>query len=420
LNLIVRDATVNNSISGNIDEFRFSLGVARYKENFTPPTRPFEYYINNDSGFIQPLRPALSAPVLYIDTTGNYAASSPVTVLPVAYNPLAADDRGGQVALPDGRFMNYWLCFTTCKRYPVKLVQGRAAWEYIENARGEQFKRLALPTPEIVAAYQIILQADSAATNGYIVREAKRIGRASKIDDFALTGRDDGANQEEWPMYMLRRTMWTEQVHTDATGVWAKLGGDITGYEAAYPLDLYPQLVNTTTDTTVLTPKMTANNLPAPYVASASSESSPSTTAGTKTERTKDGSGIPSRRVIIMPDVVDLAQKQQEMLDRCTFAARKPAAPKATGFCLNCGEPLPEGERWCGPECRDDWERLDEILRGAGYDGGNTRQPRPHDGRAIGPLAARSKIRGKTRGGGFESTPAKPPGYRHEPTRTQI
>lgn len=29
----------------------------------------------------------------------------------------------------------------------------------------------------------------------------------------------------------------------------------------------------------------------------------------------------------------------------------------ATGECLFCGEPLPVGMRWCGVECRDDWER---------------------------------------------------------------
>lgn len=29
---------------------------------------------------------------------------------------------------------------------------------------------------------------------------------------------------------------------------------------------------------------------------------------------------------------------------------------EATGWCLFCDEPLPEGRRWCDADCRDDWE----------------------------------------------------------------
>jgi hypothetical protein len=61
-----------------------------------------------------------------------------------------------------------------------------------------------------------------------------------------------------------------------------------------------------------------------------------------------------------MPDLADLAQAQNECLDQMTLAMRKPAAPQATGFCLNCGEPLPAG-RWCDAECRDDWQRLTDA-----------------------------------------------------------
>ncbi|MDR1063651.1 MAG: hypothetical protein LBL48_06930 [Azoarcus sp.] len=64
--------------------------------------------------------------------------------------------------------------------------------------------------------------------------------------------------------------------------------------------------------------------------------------------------------------MIDLAQAQQEILDAFRIKARKPAAPEATGFCLNCAEPLPNGRRWCSPECRDDWERTDAILRAQG------------------------------------------------------
>jgi hypothetical protein len=55
-------------------------------------------------------------------------------------------------------------------------------------------------------------------------------------------------------------------------------------------------------------------------------------------------------------DVADLAQVPIEVFERLALAARKPAAPPATGFCLNCAEPLPGGRRWCDADCRDDWE----------------------------------------------------------------
>ena len=68
-----------------------------------------------------------------------------------------------------------------------------------------------------------------------------------------------------------------------------------------------------------------------------------------------------------MPDLADLAQIQWEHLDEYRLKARQPPAPEATGFCLNCGEPLPPGQRWCDSDCRDDWERLDAMLKQQGF-----------------------------------------------------
>jgi hypothetical protein len=65
-----------------------------------------------------------------------------------------------------------------------------------------------------------------------------------------------------------------------------------------------------------------------------------------------------------MSDTADLAQAQNERLDQVILATRKPAAPDATGFCLNCGEPLPGGRRWCDADCRDDWQRTASGRRG--------------------------------------------------------
>lgn len=32
-------------------------------------------------------------------------------------------------------------------------------------------------------------------------------------------------------------------------------------------------------------------------------------------------------------------------------------SPQATGECLYCYAELPDGQRWCDMECRDEWER---------------------------------------------------------------
>lgn len=52
-------------------------------------------------------------------------------------------------------------------------------------------------------------------------------------------------------------------------------------------------------------------------------------------------------------DDIDRAQVNIEALTK--NPPRKPEGPAATGFCLNCDHPLPEGLRWCDGLCRDDW-----------------------------------------------------------------
>lgn len=55
-------------------------------------------------------------------------------------------------------------------------------------------------------------------------------------------------------------------------------------------------------------------------------------------------------------DVIDQGCAR-EQLDRDLAAAmRKPAGPQPCGVCHNCGEPVPDVDRWCDQDCRDDWE----------------------------------------------------------------
>ena len=58
-----------------------------------------------------------------------------------------------------------------------------------------------------------------------------------------------------------------------------------------------------------------------------------------------------------MADIFDRATEREEMDRERALKMRKPEGPKATGYCLECGEPIGEGRRWCiGVECRDRWQ----------------------------------------------------------------
>jgi hypothetical protein len=45
------------------------------------------------------------------------------------------------------------------------------------------------------------------------------------------------------------------------------------------------------------------------------------------------------------------------VVDAIDRARRARKAARATGRCLWCREKTGQGRRWCGPDCRDDWER---------------------------------------------------------------
>lgn len=55
-------------------------------------------------------------------------------------------------------------------------------------------------------------------------------------------------------------------------------------------------------------------------------------------------------------DEADLAQEEIEREQDRLMRIRRPVGPQSTGECLWCGEPLPDGRRWCDAECRDAWE----------------------------------------------------------------
>ena len=56
-------------------------------------------------------------------------------------------------------------------------------------------------------------------------------------------------------------------------------------------------------------------------------------------------------------DPADQADQQVENLNDIARAVRKPGGPLATGFCAWCDAPVPNEQRWCDVDCRNDWDR---------------------------------------------------------------
>jgi len=59
-----------------------------------------------------------------------------------------------------------------------------------------------------------------------------------------------------------------------------------------------------------------------------------------------------------MADPADRARKlQQAEIDAALTHRKKTPTVRYTGNCAWCDAPVGPKQRWCGPECRDDWER---------------------------------------------------------------
>lgn len=60
-----------------------------------------------------------------------------------------------------------------------------------------------------------------------------------------------------------------------------------------------------------------------------------------------------------MGDAADITDVRIEMELGVALGRARTHAPeaRATGFCLNCDEPLPHRVRWCDHECQVDWQR---------------------------------------------------------------
>lgn len=57
----------------------------------------------------------------------------------------------------------------------------------------------------------------------------------------------------------------------------------------------------------------------------------------------------------------DLAQRERDAGIEAIRSKLKSIAPSEV--CLYCGEKTLNGARWCGPDCRSDYERMEEPAK---------------------------------------------------------
>ena len=62
-------------------------------------------------------------------------------------------------------------------------------------------------------------------------------------------------------------------------------------------------------------------------------------------------------------DIIDQANVAAEVFRDAALSQRKTEGPAATGYCFNCDARLAPKLRWCGAECRDDWEKTQRAVK---------------------------------------------------------
>lgn len=62
-----------------------------------------------------------------------------------------------------------------------------------------------------------------------------------------------------------------------------------------------------------------------------------------------------------MDDADRASLEEERSLAEALRAARRTAGPEPTGRCHWCEEIVNDTARWCGPDCREDWDR--DVLR---------------------------------------------------------
>lgn len=71
-----------------------------------------------------------------------------------------------------------------------------------------------------------------------------------------------------------------------------------------------------------------------------------------------------------MSDSIDIAARANDCYEAAALSHREPGGPTPDGYCHFCHEPLPNGIRWCNPDCRDDWQKEQDAAERRGQMGG--------------------------------------------------
>ena len=67
-----------------------------------------------------------------------------------------------------------------------------------------------------------------------------------------------------------------------------------------------------------------------------------------------------------MDDADLTAEREERMAELARRYAKREPRLAATGFCLNCEEPLDDDRRFCDAACRDDHAKRERMTRIAG------------------------------------------------------
>lgn len=68
-----------------------------------------------------------------------------------------------------------------------------------------------------------------------------------------------------------------------------------------------------------------------------------------------------------MADEADIAGAHEERnIAQCIRTNRKPLGPVPNGRCHWCDEIVPDEARFCDTDCRDDWQREQNLLLNGG------------------------------------------------------
>lgn len=152
-------------------EIRFSLStpIVVADEDLEHVIR---HSIDSDGYFQQELENHARLPIIYVDQDGVYASDT-ATYYPmkmgtnrVAYNAIS-NGEGTQVDVPDGKYVNYFIVATNCTAEPIKLIQGRAIFNSIEEAQSEEIQGYGLQLAEVVPMYQLVILSSDANTNQF-------------------------------------------------------------------------------------------------------------------------------------------------------------------------------------------------------------------------------------------------------------